>query len=182
MNAHDWHGRHDWIQTYTGRRVFPLEPTVDQISPTDIGHALSMICRFTGHCAAFYSVAEHSCLMHDAAPEYLKLPALIHDAAEAYIADVARPIKPQLLIADIEDRLIDVIALRFGLHPDDLRLPSLKRIDTAMLATERLQVFDRILDGWDLDQERLPGVRLQFWSPETAQLQWARRLATVWHD
>lgn len=92
----------DWIETFTGRRVYPLSPEIDDINITDIAHALSNLCRFTGHTKRFYSVAEHSARMAEYAlrlgqPNVAKY-ALLHDASEAYLCDLARPVKhlPQM--------------------------------------------------------------------------------------
>lgn len=82
-----------WIQTFTGKKVFPLAMTTDMVDIKDIAHALSLKCRFTGHCRTFYSVAEHSMRVAELVRPELKLAALLHDAAEAYLPDFARPIK-----------------------------------------------------------------------------------------
>ena len=50
----------DWIQTYSGKKFYPLDPRPEDIDIRDIAHALSLNCRFNGHCRCFYSVAEHS--------------------------------------------------------------------------------------------------------------------------
>jgi hypothetical protein len=90
----------DWMQTYTGGAFWPLDPRPDEIKIEDIAHALSMICRFNGHCRRFYSVAEHSCRVaefvrqrHRPCAREIFRQALLHDAAEAYLGDVVRPIK-----------------------------------------------------------------------------------------
>ncbi len=76
-----------FIQTLTGRRVNPLDAAPEDIDPEDIAGALANICRFGGHCNAFYSVAQHSVIVCDllaergATPDEL-LAALLHDAAE----------------------------------------------------------------------------------------------------
>lgn len=57
--------RGDWMQTYTGRRFYPLDPRSDEIDPADIAHALSLLCRYGGHVDRFYSVAEHCVLMSE---------------------------------------------------------------------------------------------------------------------
>ena len=114
----------DWIQTYTGRRFHPLAPRADELDLVDIAHALSLNCRFNGHCRCFYSVAEHCVRVADILPPELALWGLLHDAAEAYLADVPRPAKqqmPQFVAA--EDRLLRVIVEHFGLSwpmPDPL--------------------------------------------------------------
>ena len=72
---------------------------VDDINIEDIAHNLSQICRFTGSTPGFYSVAEHSCIVADMVSGYdegsmhYMLTALLHDAHEAYIGDIIRPIK-----------------------------------------------------------------------------------------
>lgn len=66
--------RGDWMQTYTGRRFYPLDPRPDEIDPEDIAHALSLLCRYGGHVDRFYSVAEHCVLMSE--PWYLGVEPL----------------------------------------------------------------------------------------------------------
>ena len=87
-----------WIQTYTGRKVYPLELTADQVCVEDVAHALSLKCRFAGHCRRFYSVADHSLRVAAILPPPLRLAGLLHDAAEAYLPDVAGPIKSRFLL------------------------------------------------------------------------------------
>src|SRR5579872_2947230 len=85
-----------WIQTASGLE-FPLfEPRLDAINIEDIAHGLSMICRFTGQCARFYSVAEHSVHVSHLVPREDAAWGLLHDAAEAYLGDVASPLKKHL--------------------------------------------------------------------------------------
>jgi uncharacterized protein len=80
--------------TYTGKIVHLPEPLEDEIDILDIAHALSQMCRFTGHTSFFYSVGYHSILASEfVEPAHLALEALLHDAHEAYIADLPRPIK-----------------------------------------------------------------------------------------
>ena len=70
----------NWMQTFTGRQFWPADPRADEIDIRDIAHALSMQCRYAGHCTQFYSVAEHCVLLANAIPEQ-KLWALLHDAS-----------------------------------------------------------------------------------------------------
>jgi hypothetical protein len=87
-----------WIQTAHGHKFDLLAPTVDMVDVLDIAHALSHICRFTGHVAEFFSVAQHSLLVADllawreCSPE-VQLRGLFHDASEAYLSDLASPWK-----------------------------------------------------------------------------------------
>lgn len=83
----------NWILTSTGKRFDLLEPDADMIDPWDICHSLAHLCRFNGHTREFYSVAQHSCIVAELVPEEHKLAALLHDATEAYLGDITRPLK-----------------------------------------------------------------------------------------
>ena len=104
-----------YITTYGGIHFDPLAPRPEQILAEDIAHALSLICRGNGHVRRFYSVAQHSLACSYEAEvrgfsARVQLACLLHDAAEAYLSDVTRPMKalmPQLRAA--EERLLDVI-------------------------------------------------------------------------
>jgi len=128
--------RGDFIGTFTGRRFWPLDPRAEEVDPRDIAHALSLKCRWTGHCSRLYTVAEHSLRVAAivraglaVAPEWgplADLPpgadpvpyALLHDAAEAYLADVARPVKRFLFEwSEIEARVDAAILDAFKLTP-----------------------------------------------------------------
>jgi 5'-deoxynucleotidase YfbR-like HD superfamily hydrolase len=144
----------DWLQTYTGRAFWPLDPRVEEIAIEDIAHSLSNLCRFTGHTRDFYSVAQHSLIASYECPDF-PLTALLHDASEAYLIDVPRPIKPFLTeYRGIEDRLSTVIAECFGtLFP----LPEKVEIaDRRMLATEKRDLFDREAAPWGAMLEPYP--------------------------
>src|ERR1019366_6268112 len=80
------------IRTYTGILFDFEEPEASPIRIEDIAHALSLLCRFAGHCKEFYSVAEHSVRVSYACPEEHALWGLMHDASEAYCVDVPRPL------------------------------------------------------------------------------------------
>jgi 5'-deoxynucleotidase YfbR-like HD superfamily hydrolase len=82
-----------WIQTYQGGCFEPFNPHPDQIHIRDIAHALALTCRFTGHCLDFYSVAQHSVMVSQIVSHKHALAGLLHDASEAYLTDVASPIK-----------------------------------------------------------------------------------------
>lgn len=159
----------DWMQTYQGRQFWPLDPRPEEVYTMDIAQALSMSCRYSGQCLRFYSVAEHCVHVARAAPEPLKLTALMHDASEAYLSDVIRPIKAHLSnYLTIEAELERVIALRFGLA---WPMPAeVKRLDTAILADERDQVMAPPPAPWPQIPGIEPlGVTLQFWTPEQAK-------------
>ena len=113
--------RGDWMQTSIGGRFYPGNPRVDDINERDIAHALSLICRYAGHIARFYSVAEHCVLMSRAVSPENALTALLHDATEAYMSDVPKPVKNVLPgYVALEERVWTVIAMKFGV---DLEIP-----------------------------------------------------------
>ncbi len=118
------------ILTATGKWFDVLKPEPALIDLADIASALSKLCRFGGHCQQFYSVAEHSILVSrlvrqqkSGAPMALAW-GLLHDASEAYVVDIPRPVKRHLkeYIA-IEDAIQQAVAERFGLPwpmPDEV--------------------------------------------------------------
>lgn len=119
------------IKTYTGR-VDPLNADVETINIEDIAHALARQCRYNGHCVGFLSVARHSIwvagrLKDQGYDEVMQLTGLLHDAAEAYLGDLVRPIKHTefgKVYLEVEAALEVVIAKRFDLInplPDEVR-------------------------------------------------------------
>lgn len=160
--------RGDWMQTATGRAFYPLDPRPDEIHIEDIAAALSKLCRYGGHTKKFYSVAEHCVLMAHAAPDGLHLAALLHDASEAYLSDVIRPIKAHLdNYKAIESELERAIARRYCIA---WPMPAeVKAMDEAIIADERDQVMLPAPQAWAQWKPVPPlGVTLRFWSPEKA--------------
>jgi hypothetical protein len=164
--------RGDWMQTVSGRQFWPLDPRAEEVHIEDIAGALSKLCRYGGQCLRFYSVAEHCVHVANYAPEGLKLAALLHDASEAYLSDVIRPIKSHLTnYLEIEAGLERVIAQRFGLTwPMPVEV---KRLDTAILADEREQNMAAPPIPWQQNDPPL-GVTLQFWVPQRAEREFLR--------
>lgn len=145
-----------WIQTNSGRVFDLLRPHSDAVDIEDIAHALSNVARFTGHTDVFYSVAQHSVIVSLIVPPAHALSALLHDATEAYLGDVSRPLKA--LLPDyrvIEKRVWQVIAKKFGL-PAVLH-PTVKHADQVALMTERRDLLKRVCASqWDPELEALP--------------------------
>jgi len=99
-----------------GKLIDPFNPDPELIGLVDIAHSLSNICRWNGHTMRFYSVAEH-CIFVSGLVESRedKLAALLHDASEAYIADLVRPVKYRMeKYLDLEFELMLVISRKFG--------------------------------------------------------------------
>lgn len=136
-----------WIQTHIGRSFDLLNPTPEQVAITDIAHSLSHICRFTGHCREFYSVAQHSVLVMSLVPDHLKAQALLHDATEAYVGDMSWPLK-QLLpeYKAIEQGVWEAIAEAYGL-PTKLD-PGVKHADSVALMLERRDLMPGGKHAW----------------------------------
>ncbi len=156
--------RGPWMQMYSGRQVFPFRfSQEDAMGIVDIAHSLSLICRFTGHCRKFYSVAEHSIRVAERLPLELKLQGLLHDAAEAFLGDVASPMKSvtrlgsapfQALENYIESKIARANNLPF---PFD---PRVKRADLVLLATEKRDLMSKSPAPWIDLPEPLPGTIL----------------------
>ena len=160
----------DWTQTFTGNRFYPFDPRPEDISIEDIAHHLAMICRFGGACRAFYSVAQHSVFVSDECPTKDALWGLLHDAAEAYVGDMVRPIKRLAsmdLYREAEDRILGMIAARFGLSwpmPESVR-----RADEVLLATEARDVMGGQCAGrWSLQYEPKAMI-IHPWDPRVAE-------------
>lgn len=88
--------RGDWAMTFSGRRFYPAAPHVDAGCLDDIAHSLAHQCRFAGHCFTSYSVAQHSVLVSQLCSPENQLVGLLHDATEAYLQDIIRPLKKLL--------------------------------------------------------------------------------------
>tara|TARA_R100000152_G_C6632909_1_gene79923 strand:- start:48 stop:569 length:522 start_codon:yes stop_codon:yes gene_type:complete len=88
----------NFIHTWTGGKFYFLNPRPEDVNIEDIAHALSLQCRFNGHVTDLYSVAEHSIRVADIVSEHTDDPqvimtALLHDASEAYLGDIVKPLK-----------------------------------------------------------------------------------------
>jgi hypothetical protein len=126
-----------FIGTFSGLRFWPLAPDPAKILIADIAHALAHQCRFGGHASRFYSVAEHSVHVSRLCPAQDALWGLLHDASEAYLVDLPRPLKllPEFAAyLEAEHRLQRAVAERFGLPPD--QPASVTEADDTMLWIE----------------------------------------------
>jgi 5'-deoxynucleotidase YfbR-like HD superfamily hydrolase len=98
------------LQTYTGVMFDLMNPQPDKIVIDDIAHALANTCRWNGHTSQYFSVAQHCCMMWDAAPTEYKLTYLLHDGEEAYWGDIISPIKSILkeVCPDLYNRMVNL--------------------------------------------------------------------------
>jgi hypothetical protein len=123
-----------------------LDPESSDFCIDDIAAGLSNTCRYAGQCTAFYSVAEHSLLVSEVARDHA-YAALMHDAAEAFIGDITRPLK-QLLpdFKRIEVSVEQAIFKRFGVPRP---MPKeVKAADLRVLAAEQAQIMPRETSLW----------------------------------
>ncbi len=101
----------------------------------DIAHALSMQCRWNGHCSQFVSVAEHSVAVSTIVESENQLQALLHDASEAYISDIPSPVKQYLdNYYTIESKIQQAILETFKCEP--VLTEDVKDADAIQLKTE----------------------------------------------
>ncbi len=160
----------NFMQTATGRKFWPLSPRPEEVFIEDIAHSLSLQCRYAGHCVRFYSVAEHSVLIarHLAAkraPE-VALWGLLHDASEAYLVDVPRPVKPYLTgYKAAEAKVMAAVCERFGM-PLDMP-PEVHEADERIIADELVNLVP--MDWHARYTGRELGVRLRYWTPDKAR-------------
>jgi hypothetical protein len=157
-----------WIQTYSGGKIYPLDARIEEINIEDIAHSLSLQCRYTGHCTRFYSVAEHSVYVSWMQKPENALWGLLHDASEAYLTDITRPLKPFLTGYKMyEDNLMRVVCDKYSLPyamPDDV-----KETDSRILLDEREQLMVRTEEDWGLDGLEPLGIEIEGWSPDYAK-------------
>ena len=138
----------DYITTFTGVHFNPVKPDKELLNIEDIAHSLSMQCRANGHYKTFFSVAAHCvvCAKEAVARGYSKrlvLACLLHDATEAYISDVPRPVKQKLKdYNSVEDNLSRVIYEYFlGSDLTEEEKMLVKHIDDTVLYHEFLSLM-----------------------------------------
>lgn len=134
------------IRLRSGLYLDLSDPRENQFTLEDVAGALSKICRFGGQIECFYSVAEHSYWCgYQAECDGLSrdevCAVLLHDAAEAFVGDVVKPLKIMLgEFGRIERRVEGVIERKFGVdfgrHKNVIR-----KIDQEMLIAERRAMF-----------------------------------------
>ena len=136
-----------YVSTYLGTRFYPAAPRIEDVHIEDIAHGLAFQCRFNGQTRSFYSVAQHSLFVAALVPTRLKLAALLHDAAEAYLGDMVKPLKalfPEF--SRLEESVIALIGERFGVA--GFEAPAIKRADLIALATEKRDLMPHSCEPW----------------------------------
>lgn len=135
--------RDSYMCTYTGHQADPLHLRDEDIRTEDIAHALSLLCRGGGHMKRMYSVGQHciNCALEAKARGWenrVVLACLLHDASEAYISDVIRPVKRHLRnYMEIEETILKAVYRRYGLgelKPEEEQ--RVRQIDNDLLGVE----------------------------------------------
>lgn len=138
-----------WIETVSGIQFEFLNPKPDMISINDIANALGNACRYTGQIKPFYSVAEHAVAVSYLVPQHLALEGLMHDASEAYIADVASPVKQFLSnYKEMEDVIMHAVAKKYGFNYPLSK--EVKYADLCMLSTEAYDLLPSKGKTWNM--------------------------------
>lgn len=160
-----------YVSTYLGHRFYPLAPRIEDIAIEDIAHGLAFQCRFNGQTQHFYSVAQHSLMVASLVPRRLALAALLHDAAEAYLGDMVKPLKG--LFPDfsrIEAEVMAIIGARFAIADAERQDRLIKRADLIALATEKRDLMPRSSESWQsLDGVAPLPTRIEVLSPPSAK-------------
>lgn len=158
-----------WVQTWSGQAVDLTDPDPKTIRRVDITRSLSRLVRFNGHTEESFTVANHSVLVARiaaselpggrGAPPAFTAAALLHDAHEAYMGDIVRPVAAlpglEAPIAQLKARLQRAIHLAFGL-PEVLPLEwagAIWRADQIALATEARDLMSTPSRDWGLKAE-----------------------------
>lgn len=170
------------FQTYTGGVFFPLDPKPEEVNIEDIARALSHVCRYGGHIRKFYSVAQHSVYVAQLCRDkWLKGWFLLHDAPEAYMGDVVRPLKKDVFFGEQsytqkENELMDVIAQALHLpvpYPDPEKMwADIHDADNAVLLAEKRDLIGTINDvvwkAWQYNHITPYIQVIEPWDPDTA--------------
>ena len=163
------------ILLHSGGYFNLARPSADDVHIVDIAHALSNLCRFTGHCNDFYSVAQHSVLASRIVPPELALETLLHDATEAYVGDMSSPLKHMLPeYKRIEARVWAAICERFDLPV--MQEIAVKDADLSMLVTEKRDIMPATDMPWPVDatHQAMP-FRITAWAPAMAKREFLAR-------
>ncbi len=166
-----------------GKKFDFVEITHEQIEILDIAHALSLICRYTGHCKEFYSVAQHCVIVSHIVPPAMALEGLLHDAHEAYISDMSTPLKQFVgatRYSELGDRIDLAIGTKYGcvLRPE---FPQVKHADLVALATEVRDLLGPHPDDW-IEMPKPLDEKIDCMSPEVAETAFLERFFELWEE
>lgn len=177
--------RGPWMQTWLGGRFYPLDPRPEDIDPRDIARGLAFQNRYHGQTSYPLTIAQHSCVAADHAEDKLEdvelaRVMLLHDATEAYLGDMNRPLKsimPQY--RELEANLWRAIAARFSLPRE---MPeAVKRIDDEMLAIEKANLAPNA-EPWPGIEQVAARHTFVVWPPQHALMEFNARFHRLFPD
>lgn len=171
-----------WIMTTSGRAFYPMDPRAEDLDIADIAHALAHVCRFAGHVSTFYSVAQHSVLASYAVAPPHALHALLHDASEAYLGDVPRPLKHLPAFAayrEAEAVLQALIYATFGVATEPVGAMAVADVDRRLLRTEQRDLMPPAAHGEDRSDMPPYPTRIVPLEPADARRWFLQRYAEV---
>jgi hypothetical protein len=172
--------RGDPIGTYTGGDFHPLDPDPAAIELADIANGLANTCRYAGQCQFYYSVGTHSIYVSKELADHgstVQLYGLFHDAAEAYVSDVPRPIKREIETFElIEERILNTVWKRLGVSP-----PTTAEWETVMDADDRLFHYESDTLLAEFEPPRVPDLSYELTpcSPEAVRERFLDRAETL---
>jgi hypothetical protein len=149
--------------TVSGILIDLFHPDSNDILIEDIAHGLAHNCRWNGHTQKFWSVAQHCCMMYDAAPKGKEKMYLLHDSEEAYWGDMIKPLKNILRkthpeVFDLMHLMRKIIYDKFGV---EYEYDGVHDSDFEMLK-------------WELENTMMNN-KVDFWTPEKAKIEWLNR-------
>jgi uncharacterized protein len=184
-----------WIQTFSGKQFYPVDPDPAAFSIRDQARALSMLCRYVGHVDRFYSVAEHAVRVSRLAGELAERNGypldswtglewqrwgLIHDNSEAYTGDMSLPLKSHPALAgfrELEHQLQTKIAVWLGLPEHEPALVAVA--DELLMGIEARALKSPVHPEWELPR-LVPGKHDLGWTPAWAEATYLRRFKRLW--
>lgn len=185
-----------YVQTSSGRRLYPTRSVPEDIIIEDIAHSLSNQCRFGGHCSRFYSVAEHCChatklarmimlgkpMLSNREKVIIALEVLLHDAAEAGCVDLPSPLKKMPGMdgyALIEAHFHKIVRERFALPQQEH--PMVMTVDAMMLARESKALLKYPIVISDMEELTELETPLEHWSPPKAKRRFMDLFRDLWY-
>jgi len=160
--------------TYTGKCIDVLNFQPQDICIEDIAHSLSMICRYVGHVRFFFSVAYHSVLVSELCTPQQKLAALLHDASEAYLSDIASPLKETPVFAEyraLEYKIQSMINKVFGAYVSETDRDEIMNYDINIRLVEMKQLLpyaSKVLNTDDIPPQ-YENIKIRAYSPEESE-------------
>ena len=166
-----------WIQTFGGHKFDFDNIDGNIIKISDVAHHLSLLCRFTGACKYHYSVAQHSVLVAQLLPKELRIHGLLHDAPEAYLGDISRPLKKWgMEIEGLEEKVLKAIYNAYALDwPSLAALEQIKEADNIALTLEAKQLMLHSVESWSFMAKEVPNILIEQLTPEKAETIFLRK-------